>query len=308
MHPTNTSLQVIPIDLGYYGLVEGAAAFLIPNSEDHILIECGPAHCLPRLSAGLQSQGLALEEIKHVLVTHIHLDHAGAAGEVTAAGAQLYVHPRGARHLIDPTKLNASARQVFEDELDTRLGELTPSPADQVHAIADGAQVTLGPLTCEAIETFGHANHHHAWLISNSSERHLFVGDIAAMRIPGSDFATLPMFAPEFDLDVWLNSIDRIRALDFDAMWLTHFGRVDDPNAFLDHVTTRLKEESNFITELMNTAPDATPDDFFPTYRAWHLDQAAAHGISPEQLDQYCDKRHYRANIVGVRRWRHKSD
>ena len=92
MHPTNTSLQVIPIDLGYYGLVEGAAAFLIPNSEDHILIECGPAHCLPRLSAGLQSQGLALEEIKHVLVTHIHLDHAAGAG------ALLRLHLRAPAH------------------------------------------------------------------------------------------------------------------------------------------------------------------------------------------------------------------
>ena len=302
------TLQITTIDLGYKGIPERAAAYLIESGDSRILVDCGPARCQTRLEAGLAAQGFVPAEITHLLLTHIHLDHAGASGYLSNLGAQVHVHPRGAPHLLDPSRLNRSARRVFGEELDTDLGELEPSPSARVHPVADEDVVSDGTLRLMAIETPGHASHHHAWLLEDGGTRHLFCGDTAGMRIPGTSFVTLPLVAPEFDRDLWLASIERVRSLRADTLWLTHFGSIDQPDAFLDQAAERISTESAFIVELLEAHPGLEPDQLAPEYHAWHLDLARPHGIDQARLDHFCDPSHYTANIAGVGRWHAQRD
>ena len=303
-----THATITPLDLGYHNLKEGLAAFLIKTEEGPILVESGPAKCIEALKSALAAHGTELGEIKHVFLTHIHLDHGGASGQLTAAGATVHVHPIGAPHLIDPAKLNSSARRVFGDALDLWLGELQASPAEQISVVEADQTITVGNARFRAVQTPGHASHHHAWLLEMGAERHLFTGDVAGMRIPDTEFATLPLVAPEFDRDLWAESIQVVRALAPDAMWLTHFGRVRDQQAFLDQVADRVQRESAFISQLLDSHPDAQPESLIPEYQAWQLELAKAAGVPEETLARYCPPGHYTANIIGVRRWRSRRD
>jgi glyoxylase-like metal-dependent hydrolase (beta-lactamase superfamily II) len=202
---TDPSGTITTIDLGYRGCPEHVGAFLVRTSDGPVLVECGPAHCLPALTHGLEQAGTALEDIRHLFLTHIHLDHAGATGACTKAGAQAHVHPRGARHLVDPSQLMGSARRVFGAFLDTYLGCLEASDDSMVDPVEDQQVIDVGTARFTAIETPGHARHHHAWLAEIDGTRHLFSGDVAGMRLPGTDFVTLPLVAPELDTATWLD-------------------------------------------------------------------------------------------------------
>jgi len=290
---------ITPVDLGYRGLDEYVAAFLIRSSEGPVLVECGPAKCLPRLESGLARHGLQLGDIRHVFLTHIHLDHAGASGQCAEAGATIHVHPRGARHLVDPSRLMASATRVFGDALDRDLGSLEPSPGERVHPVADGESVVVGDLRFTAIETTGHARHHHAWMLESDGRRDLFSGDAAGMRLPGSGFPTLPLVAPDLDPVAWRASIERMLALSPDAVWLTHFGRLDDQRTFMRKTAERVRTETEFVMSLLANG-DLDEAGRIERYRAWHADLAEGLGIDRGLLDRHCDEHHFRANLQGV--------
>ena len=291
--------SIIPIDLGYRELAEYVAVFLIMSSDGPVLVECGPAKCLPRLEYGLKAHGLELKDIRHVFLTHIHLDHAGASGQCADAGAMIHVHPKGARHLVDPTRLMDSATRVFGDALDRDLGRLEASPAERVHSVADGESVEVGGLRFTAIETTGHARHHHAWMLEGPGRRDLFSGDAAGMRLPGSQFPTLPLVAPDLDPRAWLASIDRILLLSPDAIWLTHFGRLDEQSRFLREAAGRIESEIDFIKSLLSDS-DMLQSERIERYRAWHTEIATRSDVDLTLLELHCDEHHFRANLQGV--------
>lgn len=298
-----SSERTTTIDLDFRGCPECVGAFLVRTSAGPVLVEAGPARCLPALEAGLAAEGTGLHEVRELLLTHIHLDHAGATGACTAAGATAHVHPRGARHLIEPERLMASATRVFGSFLEENLGHLEPSPSERVRPVEDGERIVIGDASFTAVETPGHAAHHHAWLLEADGRREVFAGDAAGMRIPGTSFATLPLVAPEFDPQAWQASIERIRGLEPDALWLTHFGRVDEPMSFLDSVSRRLEAETALVSELLENADDVEIEDHIPAYRAWHHAQAETHQVDPALLDRHCPDLHFRSNLVGVDRW-----
>ena len=149
----------------HLGIPGCTAAFLIETTEGPILVESGPASSLPYLRKGISDAGFNPEDIRHVLLTHIHLDHAGAAGWFAQNGAHIHVHPVGAPHLIDPSRLNASARRIYGDSLDSLLGEMEACPEQMVNAVHDSEDITIGEATFTAIETPGHAIHHHSWSV-----------------------------------------------------------------------------------------------------------------------------------------------
>ena len=302
-YSTSIGNQVIPIDLNYRNVPENAAAFLVRTGAGPVLVECGPSHCVPALQQGLGAHGVTLEDVKHLFLTHIHLDHAGATGACTQRGARAYVHPRGARHLVDPERLMVSAARIYGTALDTLLGPLEASPAESIQAVADGERITIGDVVFQAVETLGHAQHHHSWLVEIDQTKHLFTGDSIGMRLPSTEFAVLPLVPPELDPAAWLDSIERTRNLQADAIWLTHFGLLGEQGPFLDQVATRLQDECAFIKNLLEEDPDATREQQRARYRAWQLEQAAPYGVTAAMLERMCDDFHYDANLNGVTRF-----
>ena len=289
------------IDLWFKDLEGAAAAFLIETDEGPVLVESGPMSTLPHLQQGLLDAGVRPEEIRHVFLTHIHLDHAGAAGWFAANGAHIHVHPRGAPHLIDPSKLNASAHRIYGDHLASLLGEMHAAPEEMVHAIQDGETVQIGAFAFTAIETPGHASHHHAWATQLDGERICFTGDVAGMRIPGTNVVTLPLAPPELDPSLWHRSIDRLQAGDFDALILTHSGRVD----LVDPHLERLREQLDIEIELLSTLiqdeslhDDARIEEYL---EALHQD-AIRYGSDVELAAAHLSRGHAEMNLMGMQR------
>ena len=197
----------------------------------------------------------------------------------------------------------ASASRVFGEELERHLGWLEPSPEEQIVPTADGETIQLGDMRFTAVETLGHASHHHAWLLEVDGERHVFSGDTAGMRVPGTTFVTLPLVAPELDPVAWSASIDRVRALQADRLWLTHFGPVEEQDDFLANASARLHAETAFLRSLLETSEDEAQEALVGRYRRWHAAQARAHGIDPTLLEHHCSDLHYEANLAGAKRW-----
>ena len=297
------AIRVQPLDLGYMRQDEAAAAFLVTKDDTRILVESGPVACFDRLRAGLRSASSSIDQLDGLLLTHIHLDHAGASGLLTSARCHVFAHPRGARHLVDPDRLNASARRVFGTTLDSDLGMMEPNHPDRVHEITDGGVVNIGALSFEALETPGHANHHHAWILRDERHVHVFCGDAAGMRLPGTEFPTIPMVPPEFDLQTWNTSLHKLRETNADSLWLTHFGHATLESGFVDNVEKEMNAEVEFLSEMITKEGRHLPE----AHRAWHRTRAQAHGVAPQTLEAHCRSSFYRANYDGVARWLSKS-
>jgi glyoxylase-like metal-dependent hydrolase (beta-lactamase superfamily II) len=159
--------------------------------------------------------------VRHVFLSHIHFDHAGAAWRFAELGATVYVHPRGAPHLLDPTKLINSATRVFGDDMQRLWGRIAPVPAERVRILEDNEVIRVSPFEIRAIATPGHASHHHVYHWDDS----VFGGDIAGVRI-GSGPPIPPFVPPELHVESWRESITKIRALDAGNLYLSHFGKV----------------------------------------------------------------------------------
>jgi glyoxylase-like metal-dependent hydrolase (beta-lactamase superfamily II) len=185
-------MQVQAIDVGYMRVPGAANAFLIRGSDGHILVECGPAATRGTLIDGLHAAGVSLHDIRHLLLTHIHLDHAGAAGHLAQAGAHVHVHPFGAPHLASPEKLLASTRRVHGSAYEPFYGDLLPVHAAHLHPVEDGVGFSLSGLALRALHTPGHARHHVVWLIESGSERHAFMGDLAGILCPAANGSRCP--------------------------------------------------------------------------------------------------------------------
>lgn len=216
------------LDLHFQGAERVIASFLLKTPQGPVLIETGPESTYSRLVAALEAEGVEPEAVRHVFVTHIHLDHAGAAWRLAELGATVYVHPKGAPHLVDPSKLLASAERIYGDLLKPLWGELKGIPPERVRVLEDGERVDLGGVQVQALETLGHASHHHAYWV----EGMLFSGDIAGVRIaPGPVLPPTP--PPDIHLESWYASLDRLLALRPEALYLTHFGPYRDVEAHL---------------------------------------------------------------------------
>ncbi len=208
------------LDLGFQGAEGVIASFLLRTKEGPLLIETGPESTYPRLVSALRERGVAPEEVRHVFVTHIHLDHAGAAWRLAELGATVYVHPKGAPHLVDPSRLLASAERIYGAMLRPLWGELRAIPQGRVRVLADGEEVEVGGVRVQALETLGHAGHHHAYLVGGF----LFAGDIAGVRIaPGP---VLPHAAPGHPPGELVRSLDRLLALRPEVLYLTTSGPI----------------------------------------------------------------------------------
>lgn len=211
------------------------------------LVDCGPESVFANTVAGLRALGLRPEQVAHVFVTHIHFDHAGAAWRwAQEYGATVCVHPRGAPHLADPAKLVASATKIFGDQMGRLWGDLRAVPAEKLRVVQDNETVAAGGSVFRALDTPGHAQHHHAWLLEKEST--LFAGDVMGVSIDGGPCLP-PCPPPDLHIEQWLESLKRIMALRPGRVFLTHFGELDDPVKRMNELVERLLDWAEWMRE-----------------------------------------------------------
>ena len=247
------------LDLQFQGKPGVVAAYLITGPYGHTLIETGPGSTVPALEAAVSAAGARLGDVTQLLVTHIHLDHAGAAGSLLRRlpEARLFVHPVGAPHMIDPAKLIASATRIYGDRMDLLWGAFESCPADRVVILADGDEVACGKRTLVALHTPGHAWHHIAY--HDPDAHSAFTGDVGGVRLQGASYVRPPTPPPDIDVEAWRASADRLRALALRSLDLTHFGRFTHPARHLDELMVRLDDWTSWVAA--RAAAGASTDD-----------------------------------------------
>jgi glyoxylase-like metal-dependent hydrolase (beta-lactamase superfamily II) len=302
------------LDTHFQGMPQVTAVYLLEGPDGPVLVETGPGSTLTAILDGLAAHGLRPGDIRHILLTHIHLDHAGAAGWWAQQGAQIYVHHRGGPHLIDPRRLIQSASRIYESRMETLWGEILPAPAERITMLYDGDTVTAGGLTFTALDTPGHANHHHTYILNletefgerefaprNSVSKVAFTGDAAGVCLPMVNVVDLPAPPPEFDLEAWLATLDRLESEQFAAIYPTHFGPLPDVHGHLRALRTLMIDSVAFVAERLKdlrggagTTTDESAELAPPLrsalladYIGWNRERAAALGLSQTAIDSY---------------------
>lgn len=273
--------SVITLDLNFQGRKQAIAAYGIPHSGGIALVECGPASTLPGLRAALAASGYSLRDVTHVLLTHIHLDHGGAAGHLAREGAQILVHPVGAPHLLNPEKLLASAARIYGEKMESLWGEFLPVPQSRLRVVQDAEEIALDSVRLLAIHTPGHAEHHVAYLF----EEVCFSGDVGGVRMPGYPYLRVPMPPPELHLERWRDTIARLRGLRFKRIAPTHFGLFDDVEWHLAEVDKNLLEAARWLEKVMPN--DYAIEDLRRMFAEWMEAQGKAMGLSAETIESF---------------------
>jgi glyoxylase-like metal-dependent hydrolase (beta-lactamase superfamily II) len=284
------------IDTLLGGWDQVTAGYLIEGPEP-VLVETGSQSSVPVLLDALAALGLGPNDLKGVVVTHIHLDHAGGVGDVARAfpNATVYVHEKGARHLASPEKLVDSAARVYGELLDKLYGRLDPTPAERIHVLEDGEEVTVGPgRVLTSIDSPGHAKHHLG--LHDSESGILFVGDAVGVRLPDAGVLRPSTPPPDFDLDQALTSLKKFAARRPAGIALAHYGLVPNTDTVLDEAADTLQRwaavaeqawrEDRDIAEALEQAFAADLTDVDPAHK--------------EKLDTLNG---VHSNAAGFRRW-----
>jgi glyoxylase-like metal-dependent hydrolase (beta-lactamase superfamily II) len=278
------------IDLRHLGRPKVIASYLLEGPEP-TLVDCGPSTCVGTLEAGLSERGLALEDLRHLVLTHIHLDHAGAAGTLVRRNPALRVHVSavGAPHVVDPSRLERSARRLYEDEFDRLWGDLAPVPEENVAVIGDRV------LGLDAWPTPGHASHHMSFL---DEEGRCFSGDAAGARIVPSRYIAPVAPPPDIDLEAWERSLDSIEARNPRALCLPHFGVVDEPADHLVDMRRRLRIWAQRVRA------GATAEEFERS-----VEEEVAGEADPETIETYRQAAPFWQSHAGLKRyWEKQSE
>lgn len=244
------------IDHELQGVPRTIASYLLTDGDDLTLIETGPTTTMETLLGGVRAAGFDPERITRLVVTHIHLDHAGAAGALLQRlpRARLFVHRVGAPHMADPSRLLASATRIFEKDMERLWGKVLPVPEERMVILDDEARIRVGNRILNALHTPGHAPHHLAYCDLESDV--MFTGDVAAVRLDDSAYLRPPTLPPEVDIELWRQSIARLRALRPRRLYLTHFGPSNDPEWHFDSVLTRLFFLTGWVEARLAAEPD----------------------------------------------------
>lgn len=275
---------MILIDLLHQGVPRAIASYLLPGDEP-ALVDCGPAACIPALEAGLAEHGLELMDVRHVVLTHVHLDHAGAAGTLVRRhpGLRVHVGEIGAPHLIDPGKLERSARRVWGDRFDVLWGELAPVPEENLSVVGDRC------LGMDALPTPGHAAHHVSYLDPDGT---CYSGDATGVRIAPASHLLPVAPPPDVDLEAWDRTLAELGRRSPARLCLPHFGIFDDVP---DHLA-RMRDRLAVWAEAVESG--VTEDEFIAGAEA-ELEAA----VDPETVRSYRTAAPVDSSWVGLRRY-----
>jgi glyoxylase-like metal-dependent hydrolase (beta-lactamase superfamily II) len=273
-------LQGEPIDLVHGGAARTNGSYLLDTPDGLALFDCGPSSCIPALKAGLAERGVELTDVRQLLLSHIHLDHAGAAGSLVREhpGLQVWVSELGAPHLIDPSRLERSARRLYGETFDALWGELAPVPEANVH-VAHGRAAGL-----EVFAAPGHASHHVCYFDGST----LYAGDAAGVRIQPSRSVLPPTPPPDVDVEAWYRTLEAIERRAPERLALTHFGLADDVGRHLAELRERLDTWARRVEE------GASEEEFVAAAKA---------DLPPEEADGYDRAMPFWQSYQGLRRY-----
>lgn len=264
--------------LGRPGII---AATALETSDGIALFDTGADSAFGNVAEALHALGLAPNDVRHVFLSHIHLDHAGAAWRFAEAGATIHVHPRGARHLVDPSRLMDSATRIFGAEMQRLWGEMRPIPSAQVRGTEDGVAIHAGEFVMHPLATPGHAVHHN---IYHWDDR-LFGGDVAGVRLSGGP-PIPPFVPPELEVEAWLESIRRMRSLGAKQLYLPHFGLVEDNlEAHFEALEERVLRWSTWFRDQLRNGK--TEAELVPEFARYEAEDLLGAGAPHERVADY---------------------
>jgi glyoxylase-like metal-dependent hydrolase (beta-lactamase superfamily II) len=293
---TTIAPGVIEIDTRLGGWDRVTAGYLVDGPAP-VLVETGSQSSVPVLLAALDELGMAADDLAGVAVTHIHLDHAGGVGDVAKAfpRATVYVHEKGARHLVDPARLVDSAARVYGDLLDSLYGRLDPTPSERIHVLDDAEEIQIGDgRVLTAIDSPGHARHHLG--LHDSQSGILFAGDAVGVRLPDAGVLRPAAPPPDFDLDQALHSLHRFAERRPVALALAHYGVLSDPQDLLAEAEVTLRawaDEAERAWREGRDIADALADAF----------GADLDTVDPAQREKLETLNGVHSNAAGLRRW-----
>jgi glyoxylase-like metal-dependent hydrolase (beta-lactamase superfamily II) len=281
--------------LGRPGII---AATVLETVDGLVLFDTGPESTFVNVAEQLHQVGFAAKDVRHVFLSHIHFDHAGAAWRFAELGATIYVHPRGAPHLVDPSRLIDSATRIYGAEMENLWGRFAPIPEQSVRIMNDMDIVQVGSFEVRALATPGHASHHNIYQWDDN----VFGGDVAGVRLGGGP-PVPPFVPPELHIEAWQESIAKIRALKAKKLYLPHFGLVEGPvSAHLDALSERIDRWAVWFRDRIRGGQDeqqltsAFAEDLAKELRA----EGATEG---EIRDYECADPSFMAVSAAVRYW-----
>ncbi len=292
-------MRIETIDLNFMGREKVLASYLLIGENSAAIVETGPTTCLDSLIGGLKEHGVSEEDVRQVFVTHIHLDHAGASGNLSEIlpNATFYVHEVGYPHMVDPSKLVKSASRVFgEDRMETLWGKVRPVPEERIVKLAGGEEVEAAGGILSGHYTPGHAYHHLAFYEADSGT--LLAGDVAGIRRPGQSYVMPPTPAPEVDIEAWKGSIETMRAISPKRVCPTHFGMYEDVDRHLAELEQRLQEWLLFVEEKMDAG--LSKQDIVEEFGAMNDADLLREGTAPEEAEEYQITGDYEVQLTGL--------
>lgn len=291
------------LDLHFLDSPTTIAAFVLETPEGPVLFETGPYSTFKYLEESLGQIGYTTDDIKHVFITHIHLDHAGAAWALAEKGANIYLHPFGEAHMHDPSKLIASASRIYGDDMDRLWGTLKGIDKNKLRVVSHEEIIQIGDQSIKAWHTPGHAVHHIAWQI----EDNIIAGDVAGVRISNGPVVP-PCPPPDINLEDWQASIALIRKINPQRIYLTHFGAIEKPNidAHLQELEAQLSDWAQWI--LPYHEQGAKPADVTPLFQAYVKNQLMSKGLNETEVELYEKANPSWMSVAGLMRyWRKKN-
>ena len=295
-------MKIETMDLGFMDTEEIIASFLLTGEGSTAIIETGPTTCIENLMRGLEDRGVGPEEVEKVFLTHVHLDHAGASGNLTELlpNATFYVHEIGYPHLVDPSTLVKSATRIYgEESMEEMWGEVRAVPEDRLEKLEGGEEIEAAGGILQAYYTPGHAYHHLAFYEPESGA--LFAGDVAGVRLPGQSYVKPPTPPPEINIEAWKQSIEAIRKLAPETLYPTHFGSYQDTERHLSELEQRLQEWLLFIEERIDEG--LSREDIVEEFSAMGDEELLQEGGSPEKSERYQLAANYEMLVDGLMRY-----
>jgi len=251
--PTPLANAFTAIDLNWTGRPQSIAALLIESAGVRAVIDPGPESTLRTLETGLKARGLDLGALDFLLLTHIHLDHAGATGALVEENPklQVYVHEFGATHMVDPSRLLSSAGRLYGGELKPLYGDCAPVPEGNLRPLDGGEKIAVGDIELDVFYTPGHASHHVSYW--HSASRTAFVGDTTGIRVESKSYLLPATPPPDIDLELWNQSLDTIAGWNPERLFLTHFGYIENPSEHIRLYRERLRDWAALTQSLLDS-------------------------------------------------------
>ena len=272
------------------------SVFLMESDEGPILFETGPHSCMPYLEQGLAAYGYKKEDINHLFLTHIHLDHAGGAWEFAKHGAKIYVHPAGLKHLVDPSKLVASATKLYKDKMDILWGKFKPTPEENLEVVEHNQVFHIGGKQIRALHSPGHANHHAAY----ATDEGMVCGDVAGICIAtGPPMPPCP--PPDINFDFWRKSIEILINENPKTLHIAHFGTHENGIQHLKDLRRELDILEEFSFDLYKKTPDR--NEAYPKFNQWVRNRMLEICPNRKVADYYAISMPTRMQLRGVFRY-----